>query len=90
MKNFIECIQEVWTSIKMFFCRHNEVMLTVGERRKTIKKKNGEADVRIDIYEKVICKKCGKLLLARKTFRDLTEYEQRKYLAKSRFEKTEK
>lgn len=87
MKNFKERIQEVWISIKMFFCRHNDVTLTVGEKRKPIKKRNGEEGVRIDVYEKVICKKCGKLLLARKTFRDLTEYELRKYIGKSRHEK---
>lgn len=90
MKNIKECVKEIWMSIKMFFCRHNEVTLMLGEKRKPIRKKNGEEGVRIDIYEKVICKKCGKLLLVRKTFRDLTEYEQRKYLAKSRFDKAEK
>lgn len=87
MKGLKNYIHTAWESIKVCFCRHNDVMLKIGEKRKSIKKRNGEEGVRIDIYEKVICKKCGKLLLARKTFRDLTEREQRAYLAKSRFEK---
>lgn len=39
MKNIKECVQEIWMSIKMFFCRHNEVTLMLGEKRKPIRKK---------------------------------------------------